>query len=67
MLVTGTTFCILTASAATASIDKIEPAVREKIQALGTLRVRVDLDVERPNDLRIQREKELYFGRIKAA
>jgi hypothetical protein len=67
MLGTATTFCILTASAAAASIDKIEPAVREKIQASGTLRVLIDLHVERPNDLRIQREKQLYFERIKAA
>jgi hypothetical protein len=57
----------MTSAAAAAPIDKIDPGVQEKIHASGTLRVMVSLDVERPNDLRIKKDKEWYYERIKAA
>lgn len=67
LLSIATMSCIQTGAAAAAgAIDKIEPGVREKIQASGTLRVTVHLNVKKPQKLQPE-EKQLHLEKIRAA
>ncbi len=64
----ATTSCSQTGAAAAAeSKDKIDPGVREKIQASGSLRVMVELNVPNKTGKLTPEEKQLQLEKIRAA